>query len=187
MTLDNPKYRDSDCAFHGNNWKIKILTLFWLWKLCLEVWLHTARYNGQLQFYFLISKISIFISDIPGPSSVLISNFLQEIILVDDFNADPTIGEELEEIEKVKLIRNTERQGLIRSRSSGVKLAQGQTVLFLDSHCEVEPGWLEPLLQRVQDNPRAIVSPVIENINFETFKVNLKELHITPFWFISGE
>lgn len=81
-------------------------------------------------------------------------------------------------IEKVNLVRNTQREGLMRSRSRGVEISQGEIVLFLDSHCEVEPGWLEPLLERVQLNPRAIVSPVIENINFETFKVIIKTIII---------
>lgn len=81
-------------------------------------------------------------------------------------------------IEKVNLVRNTQREGLMRSRSRGVEISQAETVLFLDSHCEVEPGWLEPLLERVQLNPRAIVSPVIENINFETFKVMIKTIII---------
>jgi len=90
----------------------------------------------------------------------------------------------LARIEKVNLVRNTQREGLMRSRSRGVEISQAETVLFLDSHCEVEPGWLEPLLERVQLNPRAIVSPVIENINFETFKVMIKTI-IIKFYYLN--
>ncbi len=47
--------------------------------------------------------------------------------------------------------------------------AEGEVLVFLDSHCEVEPGWLEPLLSRVRENPRRLASPVIENINLSNF------------------
>jgi len=50
-------------------------------------------------------------------------------------------------IQKVVLIVNRERQGLIRSRIRGSVIAQGDTLMFLDSHCEMSTEWLEPLMQ----------------------------------------
>lgn len=41
----------------------------------------------------------------------------------------------------VKIVRTTERSGLIRARIAGAKAATGDVLIFLDSHCEVGPGW----------------------------------------------
>lgn len=47
---------------------------------------------------------------------------------------------------KVRLLRNSERQGLIRTRSRGAREARGEVIVFLDAHCEVNANWLPPLL-----------------------------------------
>lgn len=41
--------------------------------------------------------------------------------------------------------------GLVRSRIRGADVAQGTTLTFLDSHCEVNRDWLQPLLHRVKE------------------------------------
>ncbi|EDV23640.1 uncharacterized protein TRIADDRAFT_27135, partial [Trichoplax adhaerens] len=97
-------------------------------------------------------------------------HLLSEIVLVDDNSDDATLGQELLTLPKVKLIRNKKREGLIRSRVFGVKSSQGKAIIFLDSHCEVNQQWAEPLLEQIVLNPKAIVSPVLDNIDMNTFE-----------------
>lgn len=70
---------------------------------------------------------------------------------------------------KVKLIRAKTRQGLIRARLIGAKEAKGDVLVFLDSHCETNYGWLEPLLARIAQNRTIVVTPDIEVVDFKTF------------------
>uniref|UniRef100_A0A8C5R8V0 Polypeptide N-acetylgalactosaminyltransferase n=1 Tax=Leptobrachium leishanense TaxID=445787 RepID=A0A8C5R8V0_9ANUR len=98
---------------------------------------------------------------------------LKEIIMVDDASVDDYLKEKLDnyvsQFQIVKVVRQKERKGLITARLLGASVATGDTLTFLDAHCECYYGWLEPLLGRIAENHTAVVSPDIVTIDLNHF------------------
>ncbi|XP_074123534.1 polypeptide N-acetylgalactosaminyltransferase 11-like isoform X1 [Sminthopsis crassicaudata] len=103
-------------------------------------------------------------------------HLLHEIILIDDHSEFDYLKEDLHKYikenfpENVKLIRNYKREGLIRGRMIGATNATGEVLVFLDSHCEMNKMWLQPLLSAIQKDYRMVVCPLIDAINAYTLK-----------------
>ncbi|XP_037549148.1 polypeptide N-acetylgalactosaminyltransferase 12 [Nematolebias whitei] len=99
---------------------------------------------------------------------------LTEVVLVDDYSDRAHLKEPLEKylsgLRKVRLVRATKREGLVRARLLGASVATGDVLTFLDCHCECHEGWLEPLLHRIKEEPKAVVCPVIDVIDWNTFQ-----------------
>ena len=103
--------------------------------------------------------------------------FLHEVVLVDDKSELEHLHERLEQelkkpyYAKVKLVRNPEREGLIRARNNGAIAATGEVVVFLDAHCEVAYNWLPPLLSPIHEDRTTLSVPVIDGINWDDFSI----------------
>ncbi|XP_019640897.1 PREDICTED: polypeptide N-acetylgalactosaminyltransferase 16-like [Branchiostoma belcheri] len=95
---------------------------------------------------------------------------VREIVLIDDFSDDPEDCKQLTSIPKVRCLRNERREGLMRSRVKGADASNSDVLTFLDSHCEANKDWLQPLLQRVKEDPTRVVSPIIDVISMDTFQ-----------------
>ncbi|XP_059828522.1 polypeptide N-acetylgalactosaminyltransferase 4 [Hypanus sabinus] len=101
------------------------------------------------------------------------SVLLKELILVDDYSDRIYLKSQLEQyisnLERVRLIRTNKREGLVRARLIGATFSIGDVLTFLDCHCECVTGWLEPLLERIRENETAVVCPVIDTIDWNSF------------------
>ncbi|XP_018020452.1 polypeptide N-acetylgalactosaminyltransferase 1 [Hyalella azteca] len=102
---------------------------------------------------------------------------LHEILLVDDFSDREELGEKLELYIKyrlppdlVRVVRLPHRHGLIRARLAGAKAATGDVLIFLDSHCEANEKWMEPMLQRIKESRTAVLVPIIDVIDDKTLE-----------------
>jgi len=124
---------------------------------------------------------------------------IREFVLVDDASERDFLKKPLDdELSKLPVpavvIRSKERVGLIKARLLGAKKATSEVLTFLDAHCECTQGWLEPLLNRIRENPVAVVCPVIDILNDDTFQYTKSfSLHWGAFnwdlhfrWYIMG-
>ncbi|MFH4982012.1 hypothetical protein AB6A40_008721 [Gnathostoma spinigerum] len=103
--------------------------------------------------------------------------FIHEILLVDDSSdlndSDTTVDSYLREHwqdGKVRMYRTEHNEGLIRAKLFGAERASGEVLIFLDSHCEVNQQWIEPLLNRIKQNNHTVVCPIIDIIDYDTMK-----------------
>nr|CAI5825814.1 unnamed protein product [Callosobruchus analis] len=96
-------------------------------------------------------------------------HLLKEIILVDDGSTEGHYLTTRLSDQPVKLVRMPKRVGLIRARLEGARKAVGDVLIFLDAHCETTVGWAEPLLQRIEEDRTAVLVPLIDVIEADTF------------------
>lgn len=86
----------------------------------------------------------------------------------------------LNTLPKIKYLKNDIRLGLIKSRNKAARESSGTFLIFLDSHMEVNSGWLEPLLDRVVMNKFTIVSPIVDVISATDFQYKSSPLKLKP-------
>jgi len=89
---------------------------------------------------------------------------VEEVIFVSDGNPDAREKALKAMSPKVKVIELPERQGLIRAKMRGVAAASAPILVFMEAHCIVNRMWLEPLLDRIREEPKALVMPALDII-----------------------
>ena len=99
---------------------------------------------------------------------------VKEIILVDDGSTfehlHAALDADVARLDKTRVLRLADREGLIRAKVAAAEVAEGKVMVFLDSHCECNDGWLEPLLDRIKRNRRTVAMPIIDAIDYETWE-----------------
>ena len=82
-----------------------------------------------------------------------------EVILVDD-TADTDTKQLLEQVRGAKVLVNERNEGYLRSMNRGAALARGKWIVLCNNDIEVQPGWLEAMLDCAEsDESVGIVAP----------------------------
>lgn len=85
-----------------------------------------------------------------------------EIFVVDNGSGDQSIQQILSEFPEVKLIMSPRNLGFAGGNNLAFPHCRGSYILLLNNDTEVDPGFLEPLVESLEKNPTiGIVSPKI--------------------------
>lgn len=77
-----------------------------------------------------------------------------EVILIDDDPGGDTTYR-LRDYGNLRIVRNEENLGFVRSCNRGAMLAKGDYLVFLNNDTQVQPGWLDALLWTFEHQPGA--------------------------------
>ena len=69
-------------------------------------------------------------------------------------------------------IKGTTHNGIVGARNRGAQEAAHDVIVFLDSHSEVTPGWLPPLVSRIHGDRTRVVIPALHPIGLDTLRVS---------------
>ncbi|XP_058161713.1 polypeptide N-acetylgalactosaminyltransferase 18 isoform X2 [Dasypus novemcinctus] len=134
----------------------------------------------SIVFIFVNEALSVLLRSIHSAIARTPSHLLKEIILVDDNSSNEELKDKLTEyVDKVngqkpgfiKVVRHSKQEGLIRSRVSGWRVATAPVVALFDAHVEFNVGWAEPVLTRIKENRKRIISPSFDNIKYDNFEI----------------
>lgn len=103
---------------------------------------------------------------------------IEEYLFISDGNEDPMEADLKAISSKVKVIALPEREGLIRAKMKGVEAATAPVIVFLEAHCIVNRQWLQPLLHRLLQKPKALIMPALDVIPQTDFKQYSKTMPI---------
>lgn len=131
-----------------------------------------------------LSPVSIIITFRDEPATTLLrtvycilettpARLIEEIILIDDGSVDlellATVKVHVANVEKLKVLRNEKSVGLMKARQRGILAAKADYFIVLDGHVEVTPGWLEPVLYRLREQPKSLLTSHIGVVRCEDF------------------
>ncbi|XP_051884813.1 polypeptide N-acetylgalactosaminyltransferase 18-like [Pristis pectinata] len=131
-------------------------------------------------FIFVNEASSVILRSMHSVMSKTPAHLLKEIVLVDDNSNNDELRQDLgpyvEEVNGrrpgfIKVVRHVRQEGLIRSRISGWRAATAPVVALFDAHVEFSDQWAEPILSRIKEDRRRIISPSFDNIKYDNFEV----------------
>jgi GT2 family glycosyltransferase len=117
------------------------------------------------------------------------TNIPFELILVDDCSTDERISNllnKMENVSDVKVIRNSENIGFVKTSNIGFKNSDGDVVL-LNSDTQVTPRWLQKLVVNAYSNERiGTVTPISNSAGVFSVPEMSKKNEIPPYLTIDG-
>uniref|UniRef100_A0A8V0ZPI1 Polypeptide N-acetylgalactosaminyltransferase n=1 Tax=Gallus gallus TaxID=9031 RepID=A0A8V0ZPI1_CHICK len=134
----------------------------------------------SIVFIFVNEALSVILRSIHSAIDRTPAHLLKEIILVDDNSNNEELKEKLKKyVDEVnackpgfiKVVRHNKQEGLIRSRVSGWRVATAPVVALFDAHVEFNVGWAEPVLSRIKENRKRVISPSFDNIKYDNFEI----------------
>ncbi|RXZ80764.1 glycosyltransferase [Paenibacillaceae bacterium] len=100
-----------------------------------------------------------------------------EIIVTDNGSTDETVGW-LQEQDDIRTLFNQENLGFAKGCNQGLKIADGDYILFLNNDTIVTTGWLEAMLRTLESDPKiGMVGPVTNYVSGrQLIQVNYTEI-----------
>lgn len=100
------------------------------------------------------------------PSVVAASNEQTEILVADNGSSDDSVTFMQEHYPQVRIVEHGHNWGFTEGNNRTLPHVHTPYVVLLNSDVEVTPGWLEPMLDRMESNPKlAAVQPKIRAYN----------------------
>lgn len=113
-----------------------------------------------------------------------------ELILVDNASSDSTpeyFRQLASQHSFIKLRLNAENKGYAGGNNDGIRLATGRYIVLLNNDTLVGPGWLAPMLQRLEATPEiGLLGPVTNSAGNEQ-RVDLSGLNEQHFVEVAGQ
>lgn len=94
------------------------------------------------------------------------AELLDGFIIVDDCSTVPIVINR----PNVAVVRNEIRQGLIRSRHIATSLAKSPIVVSIDPHVKVAEGWLQPVIERLEQKYNCVAVPLTRGLNAQEWR-----------------
>lgn len=105
-----------------------------------------------------------------------------EVIVVDNGSRDTSVQSLKQEFPEINLIVTGKNLGFAGGNNVGIKDAKGEYILLVNNDVEVTPGFLEPLVETLQQQPKAgVASPRIVYHNRQELIQYAGAIKINPY------
>ena len=115
-----------------------------------------------------------------------------EVIVVDDRSRDSSyeyLIKNYSKNKKMRIVRNGKNFGPSVTRNNGIAQAKGKYIAFIETDMEVEPNWLLPLVQKLENdsNLGAVQSKTLDIKRRDLIHSMRARINPHTFWVISPE